>query len=123
MDIMNKIFVYGTLKAGGRLHSHGMSNSKYLGEYESDEWWVLADFGAYPGLIPGDRVVYGEVYEVTDETLKRLDLIEGVPNLFIRANIKVRPRGSDDDYMQVLTYRFNNVSALWDYDRTNEWVV
>jgi gamma-glutamylcyclotransferase (GGCT)/AIG2-like uncharacterized protein YtfP len=68
-------------------------------------------------------VVYGEVYEVTDETLKRLDLIEGVPNLFMRANIKVRPRGSDDDYMQVLTYRFNNVSALWDYDRTNEWVV
>lgn len=121
MVIMVKLFVYGTLKRGGKLHNV-LGNSDYLGDYQTEKRWVLADFGPYPGLIPGEDEVKGELYEVDAVTLKRIDRVEGAPTLFNRSHVNIRPVDGDD-YQSVETYIFTNVSKLWDYDKTTEWVI
>jgi gamma-glutamylcyclotransferase (GGCT)/AIG2-like uncharacterized protein YtfP len=118
---MVKLFVYGTLKRGGRLHQV-MGDSQYLGDYETENRWTLADFGAYPGMIPGDSEVKGEMYEVSNKILSDLDWVEGAPTLFNRNDVKVRSV-EGGEYEWVKTYVFTNLSKLWDYDKTSEWVI
>ncbi len=72
---MTRLFIYGTLMPGLRLEAemHGarfMAPAQVLGR--------LFDLGRYPGLLHGDGQVTGEVYEVDDEHLVRLDGVEGV---------------------------------------------
>lgn len=76
---MNKhlVFVYGTLRRGGAgAMSVRFPDSKFIAEAEVSG--RLYDLGAYPGLLLGesDSSVVGEVYEVDDETLNRLDEFE-----------------------------------------------
>lgn len=82
----SKLFVYGTLKRGYGNH-HILEGSTYLGNYEL-EGSTLIDLGAYPGLIPAEDdvhdVVLGELYEIDDDLLPRLDRLEGVPWLYTR---------------------------------------
>jgi gamma-glutamylcyclotransferase (GGCT)/AIG2-like uncharacterized protein YtfP len=76
---MNKhlVFVYGTLRRGGaRAMSIRFPNSKFIADAQVSG--NLYDLGAYPGLLLGgsDSLVTGEVYEVDDEILNKLDEIE-----------------------------------------------
>lgn len=74
---MNEIFVYGTLKRG--YHNNDLlGDSQLLGNYETLPRWGLISLGSFPGMLPGNKAVKGEVYVVDDETLERLDLLEGV---------------------------------------------
>ena len=86
---MNKIFVYGTLKEGGRWH-HLIEKATVIGygKLSGYEMYVLED-GFMPMLkeSPGDAV-YGEVYEVNDTTLDRLRQLERQYKE-IRANVMV----------------------------------
>ena len=92
---MNKIFVYGTLKRGFMLHD-ALSDSKFLGEAETaDEAYAMYD-GGCPTVSrteydPG--VIYGEVFEVTDAVLARLDRIEGHPHLYCREQVEIKDHG------------------------------
>ena len=76
---MNKhlVFVYGTLRRGGTRampiifpDSTFIDNAKVHGR--------LYDLGAYPGLLldESSSLVVGEVYQVDDDTLNKLDDIE-----------------------------------------------
>jgi gamma-glutamylcyclotransferase (GGCT)/AIG2-like uncharacterized protein YtfP len=68
-----KLFVYGSLLRGMSLFSH-MQGSTFLGPA-----FTYADMfflGFYPGIIPGDQVVYGELYEVPLELLPEIDKVE-----------------------------------------------
>ena len=80
---MNKhhVFVYGTLRRGGTRampiifpDAMFIDNATVPGR--------LYDLGAYPGLLldESDSLVVGEVYEVDDEILKRLDDFEAASN-------------------------------------------
>ena len=71
------VFVYGTLRRGGTRampiifpDSRFIDNAKAHGR--------LYDLGAYPGLLldESNSLVFGEVYEVDDEILNKLDVIE-----------------------------------------------
>jgi gamma-glutamylcyclotransferase (GGCT)/AIG2-like uncharacterized protein YtfP len=44
----------------------------------------MLDLGAYPALITGETAIPGELYQVSDDVLRRLDGFEGVPQLYVR---------------------------------------
>jgi gamma-glutamylcyclotransferase (GGCT)/AIG2-like uncharacterized protein YtfP len=76
---MNKhlVFVYGTLRRGSaRAMSIRFPDSKFIADATVSG--SLYDLGAYPGLLlsESNSLVIGEVYEVDDELLKRLDDFE-----------------------------------------------
>lgn len=86
------VFVYGTLKNGYCNHRL-LDNSKYLGEAYSvlERFEMRApEIGGFPFVTEvGHKSknkgrVYGEVYEVDEKTLKRLDVLEGHPSFYTR---------------------------------------
>ncbi len=83
-----KIFVYGTLKKGFRLHPY-LSRASYLGEAEL-EGFKMYDLGRYPGIVSGKGKVYGEVYEVDLKTLLLLDEIEEEGEEYERRLLEVK---------------------------------
>jgi gamma-glutamylcyclotransferase (GGCT)/AIG2-like uncharacterized protein YtfP len=88
---MNKhlVFVYGTLRRGdARSMSIRFPGSKFIAEATVSG--NLYDLGAYPGLRlnESDSQVTGEVYEVDDETLKRLDEFEASSN-YLRKQVEI----------------------------------
>jgi gamma-glutamylcyclotransferase (GGCT)/AIG2-like uncharacterized protein YtfP len=69
------LFIYGTLMPGLRLEAE-MHGARFVGPAHIQG--RLIDVGHYPGLLQGDGQVTGEVYEVDDAHLARLDGVEGV---------------------------------------------
>ena len=85
------VFVYGTLKRGGRNH-HLLAGQEFLGEARTLPRYRLYDKGPYPCLVeePGHgRAVEGELWRVDEPTLARLDRLEGAPNLFDRRAVSL----------------------------------
>tara|TARA_R100000742_G_C4277112_1_gene98706 strand:+ start:1964 stop:2341 length:378 start_codon:yes stop_codon:yes gene_type:complete len=84
----NNVFVYGTLK-----RSHGnngmLGDSEFLGTGCTRRKFALYEDGL-PYLIDDPiSPIGGEVYSVTDETLQRLDALEGHPDWYNRKKILV----------------------------------
>jgi gamma-glutamylcyclotransferase (GGCT)/AIG2-like uncharacterized protein YtfP len=69
----NTLFIYGTLMPGLRLEAE-MQGALFVGPAQIQG--RLIDVGRYPGLLQGDGQVSGEVYEVDDAHLARLDVVE-----------------------------------------------
>lgn len=77
----NRLFVYGTLRRGGRLHHH----VERLGASFESEAKVAAelfDLGSYPGALPAEgegKWVCGEIFllQQTASDLRVLDRVEG----------------------------------------------
>ena len=67
------LFIYGTLMPGLRLEAQ-MHGARFLGLAQVPGRWV--DVGRYPGLLHGEGQITGEVYEVDDAHLARLDGVE-----------------------------------------------
>src|SRR5215217_1200295 len=83
------VFVYGTLRRGGvRAMPELFPGSKFVGV--ASVGGRLYDFGSYPGLTLGESgsPVAGEVYEVSEEVLKKLDDIEA-PAFYSRREVEV----------------------------------
>jgi gamma-glutamylcyclotransferase (GGCT)/AIG2-like uncharacterized protein YtfP len=97
------IFVYGTLKRDQRNH-HFLRDQKFLGEAQTEARYRLYDSGPHPALIddPHGVDVRGEVWQVSEETLQKLDEYEGVPDYFSR-----RPILLQDWDIGVEAYFFN----------------
>ncbi len=88
---MHRVFVYGTLKKGYHNHHH-LKNCKFE---EAEALGFTLHASAYlPYVIQGEGIVYGELYEVDDEILRRLDYLEGHPKFYkrIETPIKVADR-------------------------------
>ncbi|MEY4630936.1 MAG: hypothetical protein RIQ81_1056 [Pseudomonadota bacterium] len=88
---LTPVFVYGTLKEGGRLH-HYLDNSEKIFAGWSRPGYDMYDLGSYPGIVAAPasgRRVYGEVYLVDGTTLRLLDRIEDAPRLYQRRAIAI----------------------------------
>lgn len=81
------VFVYGTLKKGYGNH-HLLSRSKFLDTAVTRG--VLHDLGAFPAARTNDSggQIHGELYSVDDETLARLDRLEGIPTFYQRDKVE-----------------------------------
>ena len=83
----HRVFVYGTLLSGEPNH-RVLTGARFLGPARTVPAFELASLGPYPALVPGgDVAVVGELYEVDDAGLARLDWLEGYPELYDRQEI------------------------------------
>ena len=106
---MNQLFVFGTLKRGFPNYEVGMSGLRFVGRCRTCEAYPLVVAGEWfsPVLIfeagLGSRV-FGELYEVDDAALDRLDFFEHVhlPTGHNRLKIAVEMVASSGDGEGVL---------------------
>lgn len=95
---LHSVFVYGTLKRGHH-------NNRLLKHYEPREafckYLKLHQGPGFPYATFGNEGIYGEVYEIDDDTLDRLDLLEGVPHHYNRVKVKVKINNKE---VEVWTY-------------------
>ncbi len=84
------LFVYGSLKRGLRLHSY-LETQNFLAEAVTEPSYRLFNCGDYPGLVKVSTKgvsVKGEVFEVSQACLSRLDVVEAVDEgLYVREQI------------------------------------
>ena len=74
----SNLFVYGTLKKGGTLHSVLGNSSKFLGVCSTEESnWDMHDYGC-PIMVTKDEgfKIKGELYSVTPECMARVTAVE-----------------------------------------------
>jgi gamma-glutamylcyclotransferase (GGCT)/AIG2-like uncharacterized protein YtfP len=102
--MMQKVFVYGTLRAGEindiaeAAARHDIAEPTLLGE--ATVRGHLFDFGTYPGLVPDEAgvPVRGEVYEIAPDLIAVLDEIEeiypGVEGLFVAREVTLEVDGT-----------------------------
>jgi gamma-glutamylcyclotransferase (GGCT)/AIG2-like uncharacterized protein YtfP len=129
-----KLFVYGTLKKGGVNHYSYLQkvrNGKSLSRKEATflqhyklKHHALVDFGhGFPYMIPAkNHCVYGEIYEVDEKTIKRIDVLEGVPSLYERklANVKI----NNEMELAGMYYYLSNMTRLgntWKMVKNGYW--
>ncbi|MGA9289123.1 MAG: gamma-glutamylcyclotransferase family protein [Anaerobacillus sp.] len=121
---MHTVFCYGTLRLGESNHNL-MKGAKR----KEDQFWTIGklyDTGdGYPALIQSEESkVYGEVYEVDDELLEKIDVLEGFQegrdyNLYDRVMKKVSgEKGSYD----AITYVMRNPEERFIEIRGGDWV-
>ncbi|MCE0828297.1 MULTISPECIES: gamma-glutamylcyclotransferase family protein [Buttiauxella] len=68
-----RIFVYGSLRRK-QGNSHWMTNAQWLGDHHVENY-ALYNLGHYPGVVPGEGSVVGEVYRIDASTLSELDAL------------------------------------------------
>lgn len=74
---MNKVAVYGSLREGLGNH-HYLADSKLLGTFESAPIYDMYSLIGFPGLKEdGLTSITFEVYEVDNDTLEDVNLLEG----------------------------------------------
>lgn len=105
---MHKVFVYGSLLSG--MGNHGLlKDAVFVGKTTSPPEFLMIDIGYFPGVIEHDKgmPIVGEVYEVTDEQLNRLDILEGYRSSNPEGGLYNR-REIDTEFGKALIYVYNN---------------
>lgn len=107
---MHKVFVYGSLLSG--LGNHGLlTGSAFIGKAITPPEFTMLDLGAFPGVvhtIEGGSTVIGEVYEVDDMTLRRLDHLEGYDSDDPKSGLYNRMQ-IPTEFGEAFIYTYNNM--------------
>lgn len=104
--MLHKLFVYGSLKQGFGNHDF-LEGSRCLGTYDtSDANYRMISMGSYPGVVELDGqdehcYILGELYEVDDDTLARVDRLEGNGSFYTR---KIVELSETDDTIEAWMY-------------------
>jgi gamma-glutamylaminecyclotransferase len=93
------IFTYGTLMRGEI--NHGLlATARFAAEAQTEPCFELFDLGHFPAMSTGGQtVVRGEVYAVDDQTLVRLDRLEGHPEFYQRTPIRLADGQEVETYL------------------------
>ncbi|MCB0220701.1 MAG: gamma-glutamylcyclotransferase [Chrysiogenetes bacterium] len=82
-----RLFVYGTLMRGESNHRY-LKSARFERAAATRAEFALADFGDYPAIVrPGSCAITGELYEIDEATLARVDELEEVPEFYERCEI------------------------------------
>lgn len=100
------VTVYGTLKNGHG--NHGLLNgSNFIGNTIVEG--KMFSLGGFPGVrLDEPGTFHAEVYEVDEETLAKLDILEGVPHLYTREIVIVTTH--DGCILNSYIYQYNGPS-------------
>ena len=85
---MINLFVYGSLMSGLSAH-HFIQAGTFLGVCRTAPRYALVRWHGYPGLVDGERAIFGELYCISPQLLKVLDQFEGVPIHYLRREISL----------------------------------
>lgn len=84
------VFVYGSLRRSKGLYSV-MANAEFVGKVRTKPKYTMYSLNVFPCIVEGGKTsIVGELYNISPELEKRLDLIEGVPNLYYKGNVKIK---------------------------------
>lgn len=122
------VFVYGTLKSDGRNH-HLLKRGRFVGMASTEPKFRLLDAygGGFPYLVPGERSILGELYDIDGGTLFSLDRLEGYRlgsemNHYNRETIVVTVGNQQfDALVYVLNEQCVNVKECQEF-HGNEWI-
>ena len=102
--LIHKVFVYGTLMKGEANHSEYMKEARFEGKATLPDY-ALYDLGIYPAISPAPgNYAKGEVYSVSDSTLKKLHYLEGEGSLYTYKEVSIVFENSNHE--KVGTYMF-----------------
>lgn len=100
-----KLFVYGTLKRGGRLNNW-MRDQNFICNATTVPQYRLHTVGGFPGLVENKddgESIHGELWEVSEDFLPTLDQVEAVGSgLFGRGEVELSSPGKE----KVVTYLY-----------------
>jgi gamma-glutamylaminecyclotransferase len=97
------VFVYGTLMRD-EINHWLLATARFVAEAHTEPCFELFDLGHFPAMSTGGQtVVRGEIYAVDDQTLVRLDRLEGHPEFYQRTPIRLA------DGQEVQTYLMEDV--------------
>jgi gamma-glutamylcyclotransferase (GGCT)/AIG2-like uncharacterized protein YtfP len=120
-DVVDRLFVYGTLRTGQ--HARSMIVDHVARSEPATTQGTLIGFDDYPGLIDdGDTTVIGELVWLTDlaAAFALLDAYEG--DDFIRVLRKIRTESGADDWAWVYVLADPRMAADGQTIRSGDWV-
>jgi gamma-glutamylcyclotransferase (GGCT)/AIG2-like uncharacterized protein YtfP len=93
------VFAYGSLRKGESDHG-ALEAAEFVGNAHTVSNYRLVDLGVYPAMIEfkGFRV-FGEVYAVTRDIRRHLDVLKEVPVLFQRVTIGLEDGRTAEAYV------------------------
>lgn len=86
---MTFVFVYGTLKRGGKNHRK-LLNSTFIGEGVTYPLFEMKNLGRAPGVVEGANQIRGEVFQIDSDTLHDLDQLERLGWVYERRETPIR---------------------------------
>lgn len=87
---MTKVFVYGRLTTNGFYNEHYLKGQTLLGTGTIDDYRSYI-IGGLQGIVPREGFqVQGEVYEVDEKALGRLDHLHNIGTVFNRSFVDIR---------------------------------
>jgi gamma-glutamylcyclotransferase (GGCT)/AIG2-like uncharacterized protein YtfP len=115
------VAVYGSLRKSMHNYQYYLSNSEHKGTFSTEPKYTLHSLGSFPGLkTNGNAAIVMEVYEVDEQTLNRLNQLEGyypeeTPTFYDRIEINT-PWG------KAFTYTYVNPLSKDSIIESGDWV-
>jgi gamma-glutamylcyclotransferase (GGCT)/AIG2-like uncharacterized protein YtfP len=118
-----KLFIYGTIKRG-QCRADVMTGQKFLGSAKLVPMYKMFNLGQFPALVkmPGldnGPMIEGELWEVDEDCIRRLDMIEGTPSFYRRQEVQVAGQEVESLYVESYLYQGDisdseDVGVSWD---------
>lgn len=124
---MRRIFVYGTLMRGFgnyRRLLEGQSTfvgTATLGPTGGKGGYTMLHLGGFPGVIPGNGIVAGEVFEIDAKVVPSLDRLEGHPNFYKRTFVEVAMEDGSIEPMETYILQHGNQRNSYAVVDSGDW--
>ena len=111
------LFVYGSLRKGFPNH-YLVEDSPYIGEFTTVEKYLMVGtksksfpYILYEKYAIADQAtkIIGEVYDISEDTLKKIDQLEGHPDTYLRLRVCIT---NGNDFIFSSIYILENIDII-----------